>query len=154
MKARCVHDVSSELADHQRGRFAERELRYDLTPGGSYVIMGMGIWEAVLHVLVRDDLGAPFWFPIGLFDIPEQPLPSGWRFTPLDGLRLSGREAWGHCVALWSYRELISNPRHTEGLSDRDPEALATFEHEYLKAGGERDGPEGYAGPWPGWPAS
>lgn len=154
MKAVCVHNVSSGLPDHQRGRFAEREVRYDLTVGGGYLIMAMGIWEAVLQVLVRDDRGAPFWFPIGLFDIPEQALPSGWRFTPHDGLRLSGREAWGHCVALWGYGELITNPRHSDDLSDRDPEALKLFEQEYLKAGGETDRPEGYSGPWPGWPNS
>lgn len=154
MRAKCISNVSGSLADHQRGRSPDREMRYDLTVGKEYVVVAMALWESVLDVLVRDDWGGPLWCPAGLFDLDAQPLPADWNFRLHDGLRLSGREAWGRCMAMWGYREIIANEHHSDELQDRDAEALAIFETEYLKAGGEPDGPEEYTGPWPGWPTS
>lgn len=154
MKAVCVHKVSTELADHQQGRFAKVESRYDLTLGKAYLVLGMGVWETVLQVLVRDDFGTPCFCPAALFEIEEQPFPSDWHFALEDGIRLSGVAAWTHWIAVWGYKELVVNRSHGSDLGERNPEALAVFEAEYLKAGGEPDRPEGYEGPWPGWPAS
>ncbi len=134
MRADCVSNRSVDLSDDQRGRFKNEDIDYPVTVDQSYPILGMGIWETSLMVLIRDDNGAPLWVPAGLFAIPVQEFPSHWQFSTRDGLHLSGREAWNHWTCQWGYPELVSNPRHSDALMERDPDALGQFEEEYRLA--------------------
>ncbi len=126
----CLHTGSLELADHQRGRFTALHSDYPLTRGTEYVALGMGIWETVLHVLVRDDWGKPSWCPLALFNCPPQTFPSDWEFTLCDGITQSGAGLWTRWVARWGYRELVRDPGHSDALMERDTEALAIFARE------------------------
>ena len=108
MRAICRFNRSSDLADHQRGRFASVDSEYPLSVGGEYVVLGMGIWENVLSYLVRDDIGHPAFAPTGLFERGEDAIPSHWLFALREGISASGRERWVHpCSAIWGYPALV-----------------------------------------------
>jgi hypothetical protein len=121
-----------------RGRMAvSPEVVFELEIGRNYIIMGMGIFESDLSVLVCDETGKPNWLPIGLFEIPAGELPSGWEFCLCDPKAASGGESLNRWVAKWGYRELVRNPDHSDGLIERDPEALKIFFEELAKRGEE-----------------
>lgn len=134
MLAAAAHNRSSELADHQRGRFLEIEGTYPVTPGKLYPVIGLGIWETVLHALIEDDDGLANWCPIGLFDIGPQTLPSEWSFALADGVSASGRQLWTRWVARWGYDELVKDVDHSDALMNRDPEAIRIFQREVDRA--------------------
>jgi hypothetical protein len=138
----CVYNLGDDLADHQRGRFTMLHSEYPLTKGAAYVALGMGVWETILEVLVRDDWGKPLWCPLGLFDCPPQPMPADWAFTVCDGLTLSGTALWTRWVARWGYEELVRDPGHSDALMERDPAALAIFSREVARQEGERSSQE------------
>lgn len=134
MLAVCVDNSPAALADHQRGRFTEVNDPYPLTPGKKYPLIGLGIWETILYALVEDDHGLPMWCPIGLFEIGPQTLPAHWSFTLAEGIRASGRQLWTRWVARWGYDELVRDEGHSDGLMNRDPQALRIFEREAAQA--------------------
>lgn len=107
---------------------------YPLTVGSEYVVVGMGIWENVLFVLVRDDWGKPCFARAALFEIGPQGVPAGWQFTLGPGIHATGRALWVQpCGAVWGYEELTDDPAHAGALEERDPNALAIFEREYAR---------------------
>lgn len=129
MLANCVSRQFSDLADHQQGRHRRTTGSYDITVGLAYNVAGMGIWENVLHFLVRNDQGIPEFIPAGLFDCPSQPLPGSWRFALRPGIAAEGSELWeSPCAAIWGYEELVSDPIHAEALGERSRAALGAFE--------------------------
>ncbi len=129
MKLTCAFNRSSALPDEQRGRMVDVDETYPLTVGSEYVVVGMGLWENVLFVLVRDDWGKPCFARAGLFELGSDDVPDGWRFALCPGIRASGRELWVQpCGAVWGYDELVDDPAHLSALEERDPDALAIFE--------------------------
>jgi hypothetical protein len=135
MRALCRFIDSASLADHQRGRFASIVEQYDLSVGELYAVLGMGIWETVLQVLVRNDWGLPVWCPAALFEIEDQPLPDHWRFALRSDVQASGRDLWTRWVAQWGYPELIVDERHSDALMERDAAALEIFSREIERFG-------------------
>jgi hypothetical protein len=133
----CQHVRSGSLADHQRGRFHDLDEEFNLTVSRSYVVVGMGIWETVLQVLVKDDRGLPAWCPAALFDLDDQPLPVGWRFVLRDGVRCSGPALFTRWVAHWGYEQLVSEEGHTDALMEREIQALGVFESEHARRAAE-----------------
>jgi hypothetical protein len=128
MIATCKFSRSSELSDHQRGRFAGFDEEFAVTVGLDYIVLGVGIWETVLQVLVRDDDGLPSWCPAGLFALPVQPIPGGWMCGLGDRISAAGADLWTRWVVKLGYAELVVDERHSDLLMERDPEALAVFE--------------------------
>ena len=127
MTAACRATRTSDLADHQRGRFSDLDEEFPVTSGRTYEVVGVGVWETTLEVLIRDDDGQPSWCPAGLFDISDQPMPDGWRFALRDGVSLSGRDLWTQWVVVCGYSTLVTDPTHSDRLMERDPAALRTF---------------------------
>jgi hypothetical protein len=97
-------------------------------------VLGLGIFSSILAALVCDDTRKPSWLPVGLFDFPKQSLPTNWEFRLHDGRAASGvvDEVY-HWVAIWGYPELVHNISHSDGLMERDPEALDFFYNELAK---------------------
>lgn len=134
MRLTCAFNRSSALPEEQRGRMADVEETYPLTVASEYVVLGMGLWENVLSVLVRDDWGKPCFARAGLFELGSGEMPEGWRFALGPGIRATGRELWMQpCGAVWGYARLVDDPAHAAALEERDPEALAIFESEYRR---------------------
>ena len=130
MIAICKLSRSSELPDHQRGRFTDFDDDYAVTPGRHYAVAGVGVWETILQFLVQDDDGLPSWCPAGLFELQPQPVPVGWLCALGDGISAHGRELWTRWTMRCGYPELIEDERHSDRLIERDPVALAVFERE------------------------
>lgn len=130
MIATCRLSRSSQLPDHQRGRFADFDQEYPVTPGCDYVVAGGGMWETILHFLIEGDDELPHWCPAGLFELAPQPIPAGWLCALGDGISASGADLWTRWVVKWGYPELVADERHSDLLMERDPKALAVFERE------------------------
>ncbi len=127
MIAVCIHNRGSQLADHQRGRHTLFDETFPLTIGSPYEVLGMGIVETTLCLLVQTDSGHPHFLPAGLFDCGDQPLPSNWRFSLLEAIAYSGRDLWSRSIAVWGYEELVTDPQHRVGLANLDERALRIF---------------------------
>jgi hypothetical protein len=137
---KCLANDPRSLSDHQTGRAAQFESNYALTPGASYLVVGMMMYETVLMFLVEDDLGSPRFAPAGMFELWDGELPEGWKFSLAAGIRATGRELWANpVVAIWGYPELIDDPGHLDGLALLDSAVLATF-HSYARSHGQELG--------------
>jgi hypothetical protein len=124
----CVTNRSSSLSDHQRPRGETDRSVYPLTVGARYVVVGMGLWENILSVLVRDDWGGPCFAPAGLFELGVHRLPSGWLFGLFSGIRASGQQIWTDPrSAVWGYPELVNDPAHAGALEEGEAAALSVF---------------------------
>lgn len=141
MRVMCVFKQASKLADHQRGRTLNVDTTYPLTIGKSYVVLGMGLWENILSILVPDDWGGPCFAPAGLFELGYHDIPSDWKFGLFSGIRASGKEVWTDPRgATWGYTELVNDPAHAAALEEREPDALAVFSARVTEAERESAG--------------
>lgn len=138
MVACCLSNRFADLAEHQRGRFDDLDGTYSVTVGTTYSVVGMGVWENVLHFLVQGDLSLPEFIPAGLFQCESQALPESWQFSLLPGIAAEGAALWENpCSALWGYSDLVRDAGHAQLLGERDPGALATFRDELRKLDGD-----------------
>ena len=130
IEARCVGGIGADLGVSSSRFFHTDRTIFHVQVGTVYHGLGMGIWETVLMILVRDDTGGPSWLPVGLFDISASHLPEDWEFVILDRIAASGGDASNRWVAMWGYPELVRNRGHSDGLIERDPKALGIFNQE------------------------
>jgi hypothetical protein len=136
IEARCAGSTGADLGGSTSRFFHTDRTDFHVHVGTIYYGLGMGIWETVVMILVRDDTGGPSWLPVGLFDINASSLPEDWEFVVLDGIAASGGDASNRWVAMWGYPELVRNRAHSDGLIDRDPQALAVFDREERERAG------------------
>lgn len=84
--------------------------------GFEYLVFGIRILDGMIEFLIASEESSwrPDWLPASFFSITESSVPPFWRtsFFP-DDQKL-----------LISYRELVENKNHYEGLLERDGEAL------------------------------
>jgi hypothetical protein len=129
----CIHSTGAGLGVSHRMVFYRAETEFHVTVGSVYPILGMGLWDATLIVLVCDDTGNPGWLPIGAFEIEPSALPSGWAFELIDGIAASGGSTAYQLAAVWGYAALIQDPGHVDGLANRSRDALKIFFDELAK---------------------
>ncbi len=127
MIAICVANRGSDLGQPARGHFYSERSIFHVTLGTRYVVLGMGIFDSTMIVLVCDDTGKPNWLPVGLFELPTQKFPDDWEFRLFDGRAASGGDTLGRWIARWGYPELVHDEQHVDRLIKRDPSALSTF---------------------------
>lgn len=130
MIGRCVGSTGASLGAPVRGDFYTADTVFHLRVGADYLVLGMGLFETVLLVLVCDDTGLPNWLPIGLFEFGVATMPAEWEFAVLDGRAASGGEGSNPWAARWGYSELVQDSGHSDGLINRDPAALDVFSRE------------------------
>jgi hypothetical protein len=135
---KCIHNTGASLGAPSRGHFYSTRTAFDLHVGSEYVAVGMGLWETTLVALMCDDTGKPNWLPIGLFEFEPQLVPAHWEFALCDGRAASGGDALNRWVARWGYPELVRNEGHSDGLIERDPDALQIFFRELSRS--EKEG--------------
>ena len=132
MIAKAVRNTGESLGPLPRNPGMTPEAVFHVELGAEYPVIGMGLFETVLSVLVRDETGKPSWLEIGLFEVSGD-VPNDWDFALYDGLAASGGDASNGWVARWGYDELVNNPNHSDALIERDPEALRIFDKEYAR---------------------
>ena len=128
MQVRCIGNMGVDLGSSPSRYFHTDRTRFHVSLGSLYLVLGMGIWETVLMVLVRNDSGLPSWLPIGLFEMVNFAFPGDWEFALVDGIAASGGDATNRWVAMWGYPELVRDRGHSDALLTRDPTALRTFD--------------------------
>ena len=127
IEARCIGNTGAHLGPRTDRVFHTDRTSYNIRVGSVYRVVGMGIWDTALMVLIRDDTDKPSWKPIGLFEIEPSTFPRNWQFSLIDGIAASGGDASNRWVAMWGYKELIADPKHSDALIERDPHALEIF---------------------------
>lgn len=133
MIAECIHATGESLGRPERGAFYGTRTHFDLTVGSRYPVLGMGLFETILIVLIRSDSGHPDWLPIGLFRVVDPTIPSDWEFALLDGPACSGGDTSNRWLAKWGYSRLVRDPTHSDALIERDGDALNVFEEEVAR---------------------
>ena len=137
----CTDNVSDALGDFQRGRATGLGVRYELSIGQEYRVLGMLQWETTLFFIVNGDHGAPVAVPAGLFEASFSPLPADWWFALGSGIKMSGTALWENpLVAIWGYRELVEEPGHLDSLLEGESGACAVF---YRRLRGETEVSDG-----------
>jgi hypothetical protein len=125
MLAKCRHVSGATLVPPANGTFYTPRSEFHVTLDKHYYIAGLGIFEHVPLVLIRDDTEGPNWLPLAAFDVPAQSTPAHWEFVAeIAELANSG---W---TARWGYPRLVRELAHVEALIERNPEALAIFHDE------------------------
>jgi hypothetical protein len=99
-------------------------------------VLGLGIFETELSVLVCDETDKPNWLPIGLFELEISQTPIDWEFALYDGVAASGGDASNRWVARWGYHELVRDDTHSDALIEREPHALELFYRELDRRSG------------------
>lgn len=118
------------MGEPSRGNFYTTETVFHLEVGKHYAVLGLGMFETVLLVLVCDETDKPNWLPVGLFEFADARLPDNWEFAVLDGIAASGGDASNRWIARFGYRELVHDETHSDALIERDPHALEIFARE------------------------
>jgi hypothetical protein len=139
MIGRCIRDNGAALGGLGRGAFYTSETVFHVDVGSEYRIMGIGIFDAAMVVLVCDETGKPNWLPIGLFELESTKLPGRWEFRVLDGVGASGGDVASRWVMKWGYPALVRDASHSDHLVERDPRALEEFYAELARAATDSD---------------
>jgi hypothetical protein len=132
MMAKCVANRAEAVPQYLGVLFFNLSVRFALTIGDLYPVLGMELYRDILQILVPDNSGyrRPQWLPLELFDIGKSEVPSCWYFRAYP----SGATAERGFRARWGYRQLVESDEHRDGLEELDPDALATFAHELARA--------------------
>lgn len=127
MIAKCLHNQGSQLPQPARAHLYSERTTFEVTPGEDYQLAGLGVFETVLLVLVRDDTGKPNWLPSALFQMTMAQMPSSWYLSVREPDVSVAGDLTGKWLMMMGYEELIRDPSHSDGLIERDAEALETF---------------------------
>ncbi len=130
MIGRCVHANGASLPVPTRGFFYTPDSDFHLTVGKDYPVLGVGIWDAFLVVLVSSDTGTPTWLPVAAFELQAAVLPKHWEFTVVDRQGASGGDVANRWVVVWGYPELVRSAQHRDDLLEHEPAALEAFSRE------------------------
>lgn len=126
LRLRCVANRGVFLPDDRRPRGTTATSAFAVTPGRTYVAVGVLALADHLSVLVRDDWRGPAFVPAELFAEVTTVVPAGWSFALDTGARAGRRTLWGEpCVAVWGYRELVEDEGHVAALLAGEPRAVA-----------------------------
>lgn len=108
-------------------RFSPREA-YFVTPGHTYEVAGVGVFEEELCVLINDDDRHPDWPPAALFEVIDSTVPGHWIARLFDAEDTDG----GGWTFRLGYPELVNSLAHVNGVIEGD--SAATEVH-YIEAG-------------------
>jgi hypothetical protein len=132
MIATCRTAKGRELPANYRGLYFTEATVFHVTPGQSYRVHEMALFNSGLTFLVVDDDGQPNWYPAELFDVEDGRLPANWLFALRDGGERGTQAVWGH-------PRLVDDPDLDDSLADQDPDARVVFWRE-VAVPGERSG--------------
>jgi len=127
--ARCIANRARDIPQYLEILFFDLNVKFDLTVGELYPVLGMELYRGLLQLLVTDnsDLRRPQWMPLELFDVDISKLPSAWYFVSFPEGAVARDRGFR---AIWGYRQLVESDVHRHGLEELDPQALAVFASE------------------------
>jgi hypothetical protein len=125
MIVRCRTVKGRELPAKYRGLYFTGETVFHVTPGQSYRVYEMALFNSDPIVLVIDDNRQPNWYPADLFDVEDGRLPVDWRFAFRDGDERGTQAVWGH-------PRLVNDPALDDSLANQDSDARVVFWREIV----------------------
>ena len=134
MIAKCVANQAAAVPRYLGVLFFDLSVKFELTVGAQYPVLGMELYQDILQILVPDDSDRrlPQWMPAELFDIKVSELPADWFFVAYRDEEMASQRGFR---ARWGYRLLVESDEHRDGLEELDPSALAVFYDELKRAG-------------------
>lgn len=131
--ARCIANRAQDVSQYLETLFFDLNVKFDLTVGDLYPVLGMELYREVLQILVTDNSHhrRPQWMPLELFEVDISKLPSTWYFVSYAKGAVVRERGFR---AIWGYRQLVESDMHRQGLEEFDPHALAVFASECRQA--------------------
>jgi hypothetical protein len=132
MIAKCSANRAQDIPQYLGILFFDLSVRFALTIGDLYPVLGMELYQDILQVLVPDnsDNRRPQWLPMELFEIDKSEVPSSWYFLSYPNEAAARQRGFR---ARWGYRRLVESDEHRDGLEGLDPTALAIFAEELAR---------------------
>lgn len=127
MKARCIINRYSNLAEKYRPYGESDGTVYHLTIDKEYQVYGISIYKSELNYLVMDETRKPNWYSVGCFELTNNQIPPDWFFKHF----LDNEEFLLN--AIWGYQELVESQSHYEGILERDYDELVKFHQMVMK---------------------
>jgi hypothetical protein len=127
MIVKCRIDKGYKLPDAYRGLYFTEQTVFHVELGMEYEVYEMGLFNFGLIVLVVDSTGRPNWYPIDLFEVAVDEIPSEWVFAR----RTGGEEGMS---AVWGYSRLARDQRLDEALAMHEEDAMIVFWSEIFKS--------------------
>jgi hypothetical protein len=133
MIAKCIANQAQDVPHHLGVLFFDLSVKFDLTIGVLYPVLGLELYQDILQILVPDDSDRrlPQWMPVDLFDIELSELPADWFFVSYPAEARARQRGFR---ARWGYRLLVESDEHRDGLEELDSAALAVFAVELKRA--------------------
>ena len=131
MKVRCINNTGKSIRQYENetlkkeelGRFGATEYtKYGLDIGKEFLVMGMLLGEGALDYLI-DDGGFVSAYPIPLFEVVDNKVPSLWYFKTFQ----TTDEAYPYREAVWGYYELVFDDMHYAQLVDGETFAYQIY---------------------------
>lgn len=125
MRVRCIANSADAVPQYLGVLFFDLQMRFQVTIGSEYAVLGIELYRDALQILVPDDsdFRRPQWLPIELFDVVDDAI-AGWHFK----MFTHGSQAFeAGFRARWGYAQLVDSDRHRDGLEGLDRDALAIF---------------------------
>src|SRR5262245_14281111 len=120
MILKCRTAKGRELPQDYRGLYYTEQTMFHVSPGQSYRVYEMALFNGGLIVLIIDDYRRPNWYPAGLFDVEDGAIPSNWLFAFREGDERGTQAIWGH-------PRLVGDPDLDDSLANQEPEARVIF---------------------------
>ncbi len=135
MIARCVANSAEAIPQYLGLLFFDQSVKFQLTIGGLYPVLGMELYRNILQILVPDNSEHkyPQWLPLELFETENSEVRTNWYFRSYPSGTAARERGFR---ARWGYRQLVESDEHRDGLEDLDPDALAVFAEELAQAAG------------------
>jgi hypothetical protein len=127
--ARCIANRAEDVSQYLGILFFDLNVKFDLTVGDLYPVLGMELYREFLQLLVTDnsDHQRPQWLPLELFEINISKLPTTWYFVSYPEGHVARERGF---KAVWGYRQLVESDVHRQALEELEPNALAVFASE------------------------
>jgi len=123
MKVKCVANSGEDLSEQTIKLGYSKDSKFNIEIGETYNVYSMTMWKGSLDYLLCSK-ETPSWFPAELFEVTDYLLPFMWFFTFDKYKNYKGEESQ---MAIWGYKEMISDSEHYVALTEGKPEALEVF---------------------------
>ena len=119
MKIKSIATLRKDLHPKTQEALITRD--FELPLNRIFTVYGISIWKDVLHYLVVEEDGNPFWFPAELFVVEDTSLPKEMHY------KYFGLQDKRGVIAFWGYKEMVLDDQHYVDLIEGESKAIEIF---------------------------
>ncbi|MFC1842696.1 hypothetical protein ACFLYU_03505 [Candidatus Dependentiae bacterium] len=125
MKVKCIANTGGSLSQKTIDAGYKKDSQLNVKIGSKYTVYSMIMrGDSLDYLIVGESLEAPSWYPAELFEVTNHLLPMTWLFTFDKYKNYKGEDSQ---IAIWGYKEMISDPEHYIALTEGKQKALEVF---------------------------